>query len=69
MLNSDVDGIHSIPSGFEFVANRVGNKVKPFIQYKYPATNCVTSSFTPLSEATAPSFICAIIGAGAMPSQ
>lgn len=31
MLNSDADGLHSIPSGFEFVAHRVGNEVKPFI--------------------------------------
>jgi hypothetical protein len=31
MFNSDADGLHSIPPGFEFVANKVGNEVKPFI--------------------------------------
>jgi hypothetical protein len=30
-LNCNVDGLHGIASGFEFVAHRVGNEVKPTI--------------------------------------
>ena len=32
MLNSDADGLHSFPSGFESVAHRVRDEVKPFIR-------------------------------------
>jgi len=36
MLNSDVDGLHSILSGFEFVAHTVQNEVKPFMRSLLP---------------------------------